>query len=128
LDGGFHLALGDKVEAARVFQAWYRQRAREIILPRVQELAARHGFSYGRVTIRDNSSRWGSCSSRNNLNFALRLVMAPPEVIDYVILHELAHLKERNHSKRFWTLVEQICPAYRAQRDWLSANGRLMNY
>lgn len=78
---------------------------------------------YGRITIRNQKSRWGSCSSKGNLNFNCLLMLTPPEVIDYVVVHELCHRKEMNHSVRFWNEVEQILPDYREHREWLKKNG-----
>lgn len=92
----------------------------------LSEAASRHasalGHPHGRITLRDTRSRWGSCSSAGDLMFSWRLIMAPPEVLNYVAAHEVAHLEEMNHSRAFWSLVEQLCPDYRAPRDWLHDN------
>jgi len=94
---------------------------------RVVQAVARHtealGRSTGRVTLRDTRSRWGSCSSKGDLMFSWRLIMAPPEVLDYVVAHEVAHLAEMNHSDRFWAVCERLCPDYRRHRRWLKQNG-----
>ena len=81
------------------------------------------GVSYGRVEIRDQRTLWGSCSPSGTLSFNWRLVLAPFEVMDYVVVHELCHLREPNHSARFWRLVASRRPAWRKQRDWLSDHG-----
>ena len=78
------------------------------------------------MKITDARTRWGSCSTRGSLNFSWRLVMAPPAVIDYVILHELAHLKIHNHSSNFWSRVAQLVPDYREHKKWLEQNGHLL--
>ncbi len=91
-----------------------RARARAELPPRLAELAALHGFRYNRVTIKNNVSNWGSCSVRGNINLNLRLVTLPPELRDYVMLHELCHLKEMNHGPAFHALLEQVCPGHRA--------------
>lgn len=80
------------------------------------------------VNLKYNSSNWGSCSSANNVNLSTRLLFAPKDVIDYVIIHELAHLYEMNHSKKFWDIVSQVMPNYKEKEEWLSKNGRLCDF
>ncbi|WP_428539771.1 M48 family metallopeptidase [Profundibacter sp.] len=89
--------------------------------------AAALGTSYGRLTIRDTRSRWGSCSSEGNLMYSWRLIMAPPEVLDYVAAHEVSHLMEMNHSPDYWRVVASIYPDYKAPRVWLRQNGSLLH-
>ncbi len=98
-------------------------RALAVIPARTGELAARVGVTYGRITIRNQRTRWGSCSSKGNLNFNCLLMLCPDSVLDYVIVHELCHRKEMNHSERFWAEVERVLPDYRRQRKWLKENG-----
>lgn len=94
------------------------------VLPeRCRYFAGVMGVRYGRITIRNQKTRWGSCSSGCNLNFNCLLMLAPPEVRDYVVVHELAHLKEMNHSPRFWKEVEKVLPDYRQRLLWLKKNG-----
>ena len=81
------------------------------------------GVTYGRITIRNQKTRWGSCSTKGNLNFNCLLMLTPPEVIDYVVVHELCHRKEMNHSKRFWDEVERVLPDHKNARKWLKENG-----
>ena len=81
------------------------------------------GASYGRITIRAQRSRWGSCSSKGNLNFNCLLMLVPAHVLDYVVVHELCHLRELNHSPRFWAEVERILPDYKVSRTWLKEHG-----
>ena len=90
-----------------------RAQAKASLPPRLAELAARHGFVYKRVFIKNNVSNWGSCSSLGNINLNLRLVTLPQELQDYVMLHELCHLKYLNHSREFHTLLESVCPGHR---------------
>jgi predicted metal-dependent hydrolase len=90
---------------------------------RADAFAADLGVAYKRLTIRDGRSRWGSCSSAGGLNFSWRLILAPPAILDYVVVHELAHLRELNHSPRFWALVAAHCPDYQLQRKWLKEHG-----
>jgi predicted metal-dependent hydrolase len=109
-------------------EAWYRRQGRRVFAERVAYWNAQFGFSYGRIAIRDQKSRWGSCSRQGNLNFNWRLLLAPLSVLDYIVIHELAHLKEGNHSPRFWALVAEKCPAFREQRDWLRHHGPELHF
>lgn len=97
--------------------------AKNKIPERVNEYAKIVGVSYGRVTIRKQVSRFGSCSSKGNLNFNCLLLLAPEEVLDYVVVHELCHRKHMNHSKLFWTEVENTLPDYKQHKKWLKDNG-----
>lgn len=99
------------------------QQALEVIPRRVAHFAPLVGVTYGRITIRNQRSRWGSCSGQGNLNFNCLLMLCPEEVLDYVVVHELCHRKEMNHSPRFWAEVERVLPGYRAQLGWLKTNG-----
>lgn len=97
---------GDQVEKLRA-------QAKEALPPRLAQLAAQHGFTYNKVFIKNNVSNWGSCSSKGNINLNLRLVGLPQELQDYVMLHELCHLKYLNHGKEFHALLESVCPGHR---------------
>jgi predicted metal-dependent hydrolase len=108
---------------AAVLEWWFRDRAREQLAARLEFFGAHLGVRPTRLTIRDTRSRWGSCSARGGLNFSWRLILAPPPILDYVVIHELAHLRELNHSPRFWAIVAAHCPDYRARRDWLKQHG-----
>lgn len=101
--------------------------AKKVIPEKVAYYARIMGVTYGRITIRKQKSRWGSCSREGNLNFNCLLMMAPPEVLDYVVVHELCHRLEMNHSARFWAQVEKVMPYYRRPKRWLKEyGGRLM--
>ena len=102
-----------------VLERWYREQAAKLIKERVHELSSQLGVSYNRLTIRGQKTRWGSCSYKKTLSFNWKLVMAPQPVIDYVIIHELAHLREMNHSRKFWGLVAEHCPRWRQRKKWL---------
>ena len=91
--------------------------------PRIAAYAGQMGVTYGRVTIRNQKTRWGSCSSKGNLNFNCLLMLTPREVQDYVLVHELSHRKEMNHSPKFWAVVEEVLPDYKKRRNWLRENG-----
>ena len=101
-------------------------KAVEIIPQRVAYYAPLVGVTYGRITIRNQRSKWGSCSSKGNLNFNCLLMLAPPEVLDSIVVHELCHRKEMNHSDRFYAEVLRVFPDYWAQHKWLKENGELL--
>jgi len=126
-DGRFLLARRALPRATRVFTNWYRQQARLVIGARAAERAAEFGLVYRSLRISSAQRRWGSCGAKGTLNFSWRLVMAPPAVIDYVIVHELVHLEIKNHSRLFWERVASLAPDYRQQTAWLKANGRLLS-
>ena len=99
------------------------RRPRRELPPQLLALAARHGLTVDRVTIRNQRSRWGSCSSRGHITLNFRLMLMPPEVREYILIHELMHLKQANHSIRFWRLVEAACPGFRDAERWLKKHG-----
>lgn len=111
---------------ARV-KAFLRAEARNALAAAADKHAMRLGRSYGRLTLRDTKGRWGSCSSRGDLMFSWRLIMAPPEVLDYVAAHEVSHLVEMNHSPAFWAVVARLCPDYAGSRGWLKAHGQRLH-
>lgn len=100
-----------------------RFRAARDLPPQILALAAREGLTVNRVTIRNQRSRWGSCSSRGHITLNFRLMLMPPEVREYILIHELMHLKQANHSIRFWRLVEAACPGFRDAERWLKTHG-----
>lgn len=102
----------------------YRSQARERLQQRTAYFAQLMGVSYGKITIKETKTRWGSCSTKGNLNFHWKLVLMPPEILDYMVVHELAHRKEMNHSPAFWAEVERILPDYRKRRRWLKCFGQ----
>ena len=104
-----------------------RERAKSVLAQRTAYFARQVGVTYGRITVRDQKTRWGSCSQTGNLNFNFRLILAPSEVLDYVVVHELCHRRQMNHSAQFWQEVAQVLPDYRERKAWLTENGwRLM--
>ncbi len=125
-NGEFLLGIDLSDRAGDLFRVWYRARAREILEDRVAHFAFRMGLACRTVRITDARERWGSCSAAGTLNFAWRLVMAPPPVIDYVIVHELTHIVEMNHSRRFWERLRCILPDYAERRKWLRENEHLL--
>jgi hypothetical protein len=107
-------------------ERWYRRRAHAEIAPRLDAATARAGTSYSRLTIRSQRTRWASCSDGGSMSFNWRLLLAPAEVLDYVVEHEVAHLEVMGHSRRFWSLVERRCPDYRRHERWLRRYGSLL--
>lgn len=102
----------------------YRRQAKARLEERAAYFASRMGVSYQRISVRAAKTRWGSCSAKGNLNFHWKLILMPPQVLDYVVVHELAHRKEMNHSPAFWAEVEKILPDYRERRKWLKTYGQ----
>lgn len=110
-----------------IFQDWYIQQAQKIILPRVEDYAKCLGVEFNVAKITASKYRWGSCTPKNNLTFNWRLIKAPLFVIDYVIVHELAHLLEANHTPRFWNIIKAQIPSMEKAKQWLKDNGGLLD-
>lgn len=113
-------------EPALIYKAiekWYIGQAHMIFPVRVMHYLQFTGGEVKAIRIKDQKTRWGSCSSLHNLNFNWRLIMAPAEVLDYVVVHELCHMTHMNHSRDFWNMVEKVMPDYRVHRKWLKDNG-----
>jgi len=128
--GEYHLTLPDPSsdpEVRAAIRSTLSVRALERIRSRVNHYAPLIGVHPGRITIRDQKSRWGSCSAKGNLNFNWKLIMAPSQVLDYVVIHELCHMREFNHSPRFWELVYAHMPDYEAWKKWLKNHGQELN-
>lgn len=126
LEDKFYFALAKSTNVKTYLTSWYKQQANKIIGERVKYYAHLAKLNYKSVTITSAETRWGSCSSQKTLNFNWRLIMAPLEVIDYVVTHELAHLTELNHSVDFWETVRKMYPLYRQYRTWLKRHGELL--
>lgn len=114
------------VDLRPYIEADLRDVARAELGGRLRELAGVHGLTVAGFTVRNQKSRWGSCSRDGRIALNFRLVQMPPHVSDYVLLHELMHLKEQNHSRRFWRLLETACPEFRAAERWLTTDGRAL--
>jgi len=122
-EGGALLVPGDGAAAGRRVVAYIKLIARDRLVAASEAHAARLGRPFGRITLRDTRSRWGSCSPAGDLMYSWRLAMAPPEVLDYVAAHEVAHLAEMNHSPAFWAVVARLCPDHARHRAWLRREG-----
>jgi predicted metal-dependent hydrolase len=120
-----HVSVGEPgTEVVRdALEAWYRRRARGEVAPRLDAACARAGTRYTRLSIRAQRTRWASCSSNGAMSFNWRLLLAPAEILDYVVEHEVAHLDVLDHSDRFWRLLESRSPDYREHERWLRRNG-----
>jgi len=110
------------VEWRELFLDWYKTQFYDKVLPRVKNLSNRCGFEPTNISVQELNNRWGSCTKDNKLNFHWKVVMAPLSVIDYIIVHELCHIKEKNHSSKFWDMVERFMPDYQNHKEWLRKN------
>ena len=123
LNGSFKLSESASDRAEIVFERWYREQARRILPERVKWYADQFGFQYEGVKITSAKTRWGSCSSKGSLSFSWRLILAPIEQVDYVVVHELVHTIHHNHSRRFWKKLEAVMPDYKERKKWLRNHG-----
>ncbi len=121
---GFFLDQASVSQAKKRFEDWYRDQARLYFTERVNYFASLHQFEFKKIKITSARTRWGSCSGRGTISFTWRLIMAPPEIIDYVVIHELVHTVHHNHSRDFWDAVGKLMPDYVVRRKWLKQNGR----
>jgi predicted metal-dependent hydrolase len=122
----FRLAKSALPRAEEAFIRWYKEQAAALLFERVRMLGEMYGFRHKKLRISSARTRWGSCSSLGTLSFTYRLVMAPPEVVDYVVLHELVHTQVRNHSKTFWNRLGALMPDYKTRLGWLKKNGKYL--
>lgn len=109
-----------------VLLQWMKEKALLLFSRRVEFFASKLGVSYGSISVKNMKTRWGSCSSTKNLSFNLKLLLAPPEVLDYVVAHEVCHLKYPNHSEKFWKLLKKLLPSYQRNREWLRENALIL--
>jgi predicted metal-dependent hydrolase len=125
-DRAFVIPQGDRLQTRQAFRDWYQAQAQEVILPRVQRLALELGVDLAGAVIVDDRLRWGSCTAKNNVRLNWRLIKAPMSVIDYVIVHELAHLLEGNHTPTFWNIVRAKVPGAEKSKAWLKEHGQIL--
>jgi|HubBroStandDraft_1064217.scaffolds.fasta_scaffold00043_6 predicted metal-dependent hydrolase len=129
IEDGMIRVTGLAEHLARRTESGLRDHAGALLAAKTRRLAARLGRPAGKIAVGDAASRWGSCSAAGNIRYSWRLVLAPEEVLDYVVAHETAHLGEMNHSLRFWRIVETLHGPFEAERNWLKRNGaRLLRY
>jgi predicted metal-dependent hydrolase len=125
--GEHRLAVRDRGADLRLeIERYLRKLAARELPVRASDLAAQHGIPLQRITLRNQRSRWGSCSGKGTISLNWRLIQTPPFVTDYIVLHELAHVKEMNHSARFWQEVARLCPQYQEAEKWLKSNSKLL--
>ncbi len=123
---GFQISRPHQSVAGRLLHDWYAERAEHKLPPKIRSFAEALGVAYGRVLVSDLQVSWASCTPKNNLNFNWRIMKAPIFVVDYLIVHELAHLLEPNHTQRFWNIVAVQVPRYEMAKDWLRKNGSIL--
>ncbi len=127
LDEPMLLVYGDPAHLKRRLTDWFKKQARADIVKAVDIHTGALGHRHSSISIRDTKSRWGSCSSSGKLSFSWRLVLAPPEILDYVAAHEVAHLAEMNHSSRFWAHTRRLCPHTDVSKKWLRDHGNALH-
>ena len=126
LDTFFFLDQNALKNAKSIFIDWYKNKAKDVLSERVAWYSKKSGIIVKQIKITSANSRWGSCSAKGTLSFPWRLVMAPVPVIDYVVIHELIHVVEKNHSKDFWDKVHVLMPDYQQKIEWLDINGHIL--
>jgi predicted metal-dependent hydrolase len=124
MSDGRLVVSGSAAGSGAAIERWYRREARRRVEAVVRREADRLGLEYKSISIRDSRTRWGSCSAQRNLSFSWRLAAAPPEVLEYVVVHELCHLRVPSHQKPFWRLLEMTLPGWQARNRWLREHGQ----
>ncbi|MBT4440439.1 MAG: M48 family metallopeptidase [Elusimicrobiaceae bacterium] len=123
IDDIFHINLKDNTQnPSKIVETWLREKANEILKQKIDVFAQKMELEYNRLVIKDQKTVWGSCSEKSNINLSYRLIKMPENVIDYLVLHELAHLVHLNHSSDYWDIVEKYCPDHKRFRKWLNNN------
>ena len=122
----FYISRQNQAQAAHLLQDWYMARAREKLTPKIRYYAEALGVMYNQILISDLKYRWASCTPKNNLNFNWRIIKAPMFVVDYLIVHELAHLLEPNHTPAFWNIVAVQVPRFELAKEWLRKHGSVL--
>ena len=125
-DHRFYISRANQHQAVELFKRWHMTKALEKITPKAEYLARNLGVKYNTILISDLKYRWGSCTAKNNLNFNWKIIKAPAFVIDYIIVHELAHLTESNHGDKFWNIIAVQVPKYIRAKEWLKQNGQIL--
>lgn len=121
-ENSFFITVPQHRTVEALLSRWYKKKTLEIVLPKTVHIAKEFGLGVTKISISTASHRWGSCNKKGNITFSFRLIMLPLEIIDYIIIHELAHLVEFNHSKLFWATVQKMMPEYKQHEKWLKHN------
>lgn len=124
-DNAFFLSKNFINKSREIFRKWYANETYSIVMKKVDYYSKKFSLKYSKIKVSNSNVSWGSCNFNKVINFSWRLSMLPEEIIEYVVVHELVHLKELNHSKNFWKLVETMLPNYRTYRNWLKNNNHL---
>lgn len=124
-NNGFFLDRKKVNKGKEIFRNWYKKQTYDMVVDKVNYFSKKVKLEFSQIKISSSKISWGSCNSKKELRFSWRLSMLPEGVIEYVIVHEIAHLKELNHSRKFWCLVESMLPEYKIQRKWLRENNHL---
>jgi predicted metal-dependent hydrolase len=122
-DNKFFISKKNQQQANKLFREWYTKSANEILIPKVKTIAEQLGVLYNNVNILDLKYRWGSCTPKDNIHFNWRIIKAPMTVIEYIIIHELTHLLEANHTKEFWNRIAVMQPSFEKAKSWLKEFG-----
>lgn len=125
-DNIFYISKTNQYKAEKLFKQWYTKQAEDKIIPKAEFHAKNLGVKYNVIKILDLKYRWGSCTPKDNINFNWRLIKAPIHVIDYIVVHELTHLLEANHTPEFWNIVSVQLPHYLKAKEWLKDNGHIL--
>lgn len=125
-DAEKYIVYAPRANAKTALVKWLKDNAKRILTEVTARMAERMGVTYRSVAITSAKTRWGSCTGDNAIRYTFRLIYAPKEVLEYVVVHELAHVLQKNHSKAFWAVVEKYCPAWKSQRKWLKDNAILI--
>jgi hypothetical protein len=127
-DGVFQMSKNLEGKAVTIFREFYKNAARDFTDKMVKEYSRKFNLHCKGIKITSAKTRWGSCSNKGNISFSWRLIMSPPDIIKYVVVHEMAHLKHGNHSRQFWSEVRKMLPDYKARKKWLKENGHLLTF
>lgn len=126
-DGRFYGPKASEEEYKELFIEFYKEKAKQKLPKRIKQYASQMGLQYRKIRVMDLKTRWASCNELNDLNFHWKVMLGPMKIIDYIIVHELAHLKHPTHTDAFWSMVDRVLPDYQERKEWLKVNGAGMD-